>query len=462
MEPEQPAPIKPRIVNIKLLGPIGAGKKSLVFRFSQNAFKREGVPTFQIDFMFKMINKDGKKYNLKFFRPKDNNYLTPTKYNHELNELNIDNDYYFNECFTNKKNLFQSVNISRPKLNYENKLNKNLHLTLGSGINRYNYNNYYSENDYGTNKQLIINRTFKLNKNKNKLVLFRKIFVMNNNSKNNKDIKDLSSKSFENNNIHKKLYSTIGNIKGDNKNNNNNNKKEQKKNKIVNYRLINSKELIFTDEIEISDDYVDNNDNEDITNINYQNKRILYKNPEQQSNLDYLINHNIEIIFNNCLDLILCQQQKIDTLLKSIKDLTNPSLKKNPKLKKKMIDSFSSSVMSTFMQTKEGGMNVEDNVKKIFDREKDKYKYRICFLRSFVTRYIIIIDQTSKKIFRNIDDWIISSVALQSEARSLVIQKLKNILKEKRLINEEKDINNIELDAFEESEKEFHFKKIQR
>jgi GTPase SAR1 family protein len=69
MEPEQPAPIKPRIVNIKLLGPIGAGKKSLVFRFSQNAFKREGVPTFQIDFMFKMINKDGKKYNLKFFRP---------------------------------------------------------------------------------------------------------------------------------------------------------------------------------------------------------------------------------------------------------------------------------------------------------------------------------------------------------------------------------------------------------
>ena len=73
MEPEQPAPVKPRIVKIKLFGPIGAGKKSLVFRFSQNAFKREEVPTFQIDFMFKMINKDGKKYNVKVFRPKDEN-----------------------------------------------------------------------------------------------------------------------------------------------------------------------------------------------------------------------------------------------------------------------------------------------------------------------------------------------------------------------------------------------------
>ena len=84
MEPE-PAPVKPRIVKIKLFGPIGAGKKSLVFRFSQNAFKREEVPTFQIDFMFKMINKDGKKYNVKVFRPKDENekgskeYLKATK-----------------------------------------------------------------------------------------------------------------------------------------------------------------------------------------------------------------------------------------------------------------------------------------------------------------------------------------------------------------------------------------------
>jgi hypothetical protein len=38
---------------------------------------------------------------------------------------------------------------------------------------------------------------------------------------------------------------------------------------------------------------------------------------------------------------------------------------------------------------------------------------------------------------------------LQSDARKKVINKLKSLLKEKKLINEEKDINHIELDTFE-------------
>ena len=105
-------------------------------------------------------------------------------------------------------------------------------------------------------------------------------------------------------------------------------------------------------------------------------------------------------------------------------------------------------MVSTFMQTKEGLTNIDENVKKMFDKEKSKYKYRLCFLRSFVTRYIIIINQSSKKVFRNIDNWIINSVSMQSEARKSVINILKNLLKEKRLIDEEKDINHIELDTF--------------
>jgi len=230
-----------------------------------------------------------------------------------------------------------------------------------------------------------------------------------------------------------------------------NNKKDTKKVKIKT-KIINEKEDIFTDVIEIPDEYVVENENEDIYQINSPIKKFSPQNKNQQNNLDYLINHNIQIIFDNCLHLILNQQEKkIDPLLKSLKELVNPSVKKNIKFKKKQTDSsMANSVLSTFMQTKESlGASMDENVKRMFDKEKSKYKYRLCFLRSFVSRYIIIINQTSKKVFSNIDNWIINSVSLQSDARKKVINKLKSLLKEKKLINEEKDINHIELDTFE-------------
>ena len=103
-------------------------------------------------------------------------YLTPTK--NEPNS-NIGNDYYINENINNKKNLFQNINISRPKLNfnYKYKKNKNLHLALGTGINRYN-NIYFSGNDYGNNKELVINRSFKFHNIWSSPKLFAKINKM--------------------------------------------------------------------------------------------------------------------------------------------------------------------------------------------------------------------------------------------------------------------------------------------
>ena len=230
------------------------------------------------------------------------------------------------------------------------------------------------------------------------------------------------------------------------------NKKDNKKSKIKT-KVINEKEHIFIDLIDIPDNYAEDNDNDDdITDVNPQNRRFFFKSKKPQYDLDYLINKNVEIIFDNCLNLILSQQEKIDSTLKSLKDSFNPTFKKTTKFKKKQTESLGSSVMSTFMQTKEGLTSIDENVKRMFDKEKSKYKYRLCFIRSFVTRYIIIINQTSKKVFRNIDNWIINSVSLQSEARKRVINKLKSLLKEKKLIDEEKDINHIELDTFESLE----------
>ena len=77
---EAEPPTKPRIIKYKVFGPKNSGRKSLVFRYSQNAFKREEVPTFDIDFMVKLINKNGKKYNLKIFRPKTDDEMGSKDY----------------------------------------------------------------------------------------------------------------------------------------------------------------------------------------------------------------------------------------------------------------------------------------------------------------------------------------------------------------------------------------------
>ena len=117
-------------------------------------------------------------------------YLTPTKYNLQ----NCDNDYYFNENYNKTQELFNNANISRPKLDYNSghKKNKNI-LTIGTRINTVN-NNYIV--NYEKCKVLLINRSFKVTKNK--YVICRKNNFLNN-IRVNKNVKDIDSKSVENN-----------------------------------------------------------------------------------------------------------------------------------------------------------------------------------------------------------------------------------------------------------------------
>ena len=117
-------------------------------------------------------------------------FLTPTKYNLQ----NCDSDYYFNESYNKTQELFNKANISRPKLDYSNahKKNKNI-LTIGTRINTTNNNNY--NNNYGKCKVLLINRSFKVSKNK--YVICRKN-NFSNNIRVKENLKDIESKSVEN------------------------------------------------------------------------------------------------------------------------------------------------------------------------------------------------------------------------------------------------------------------------
>jgi hypothetical protein len=122
-------------------------------------------------------------------------YLTPTKFNMQ----NYDNDYYFNESYNKTQELFNNANISRPTLDFNSghkKRNKNILLTIGTRLNTVNNSNTYN-NNVGKSKDLLINRSFKVSKNK--YVICRKNNFSNNNSRIKDNLKDIESKSMENN-----------------------------------------------------------------------------------------------------------------------------------------------------------------------------------------------------------------------------------------------------------------------
>ena len=85
----------------------------------------------------------------------------------------------------------------------------------------------------------------------------------------------------------------------------------------------------------------------------------------------------------------------------------------------------------------------------IIKNEKDKLKYRLCFIKDFAIKYVIIISKIAIKIFDNADDWVIKSIQKENETQNEVISLLKNKLKQCEKINEEMEIDSIEMDAFD-------------
>ena len=124
MEPEVPA--KPRLIKYKIFGPKNSGRKSLVFRYTQNAFKQDEVPTFNIDFMVKMINKNGKKYQLKLFRPKTDEEMGSKEYLKGIKMViyifDITNDDSINHFKQNAEKLFENADKNAFKYVLGNKI----------------------------------------------------------------------------------------------------------------------------------------------------------------------------------------------------------------------------------------------------------------------------------------------------------------------------------------------------
>ena len=124
METEPPA--KPRLIKYKVFGPKNSGRKSLVFRYTQNAFKRDEVPTFDIDFMVKMINKGGKKFQIKVFRPKTDDEMGSKEYLKGIKMViyifDITNEESIKQFKDNVEKLFENADKNAFKYVLGNKI----------------------------------------------------------------------------------------------------------------------------------------------------------------------------------------------------------------------------------------------------------------------------------------------------------------------------------------------------
>ena len=165
------------------------------------------------------------------------------------------------------------------------------------------------------------------------------------------------------------------------------------------------------------------------------------------------ISTNIDLFYVNGIKLVYNLQNKTENLIKLIKEALMQTFKKpkRKRLNSNANESFNSSQMISMIGTTKGvdPFVHEEKIRRMFQNEKNKYKYRIYYLKEFCNKYINVIFKTTKNIYNNVDGWIVQSVSLQNNALNTVIGKIRELLNDKKLIDEKVDIEPIEMDAFE-------------
>ena len=187
------------------------------------------------------------------------------------------------------------------------------------------------------------------------------------------------------------------------------------------------------------------NENEGKIPIDNKSKYTNFSN-----NILSLLIKNINELFINTIKLLISQSEKISLFLKIFSEVNNASNKRQKPKKKNSQLNININEESLMPSNNNSSIFIsEENIKKLLQNEKIKYKYRLCFIKSFSIKYILIISQLSQLIFHNVDEWIVKSVNMENEAQNEIINILKNKLEERELIDEDLEINPIEMDCFE-------------
>ena len=271
------------------------------------------------------------------------------------------------------------------------------------------------------------------------------LFLYTNNSKN----KEEHSTLFRLKKISKRRDSKISN-ELNSSNSSFNEKKEISINKLnldKNYIVKNTSPIIF-DPKDTGSSFKNKTQTQTHSSFGNNNQKRESKSEIMVNSLMNKISQNIEIMFMNSIKLILEYHETVDKLVKEIKNATSAATKKFFKKKTAKYNMSNNSSMMTSMYGGSGNA-INEKLIKMLQNEKNRYKYRMCYLKSFAYKYMAIITQTCQNVYTNVDQWIVTNVSLQNDALNMIISVLKKKLKDHRLINEKNEINSIEMDEFE-------------
>ena len=154
-------------------------------------------------------------------------------------------------------------------------------------------------------------------------------------------------------------------------------------------------------------------------------------------------------MFENSIQIVFSFENAISKLIEEVKYLVMLQNKKSMKKSGRM--NPNSNNTSMISAPGNNPLQIHEKILQIIQNEKNKYKYRILYLKYFSKKYITIISQTFQDIYNNLDQWIVTSISLQNDALNSVIAIFKSKLQEHQLISEEKDIKSIEMDEFEKN-----------
>ena len=258
--------------------------------------------------------------------------------------------------------------------------------------------------------------------------------------------------------INDKVSSTKTTNAIDIKNNINQNKLQQLKEE-VDTNLKKTKEILififFIPFDEILEKKNDNN-NENLNN-DFYNFAEMEKNNHTKYNLSLnkkinLLTKNVKILFFNCIKCMMAENDIIVPFLKLLSEINNSSKKKTTlKSRKTMFINNDNTPKNATNEQINNTKSIisEESFQNVIKNEKNKLKYRLCFIKDFAIKYMIIISKIYLKIFNNADEWVIKSIQKENETQNEVVNILKTRLNQIERIDEEIEIDTIEMDAFE-------------